>query len=101
MSVWRTRMNSHGSEFFWRRRPRLLPANGSSVVTAIAAERELSLTIPPLQLVAGRRLRYRPLTGTTELLSVGIARAKNADFPPAAEKLCEFLRKVSKVQENG
>ena len=44
----------------------------------------------------GQRLLYRPLTGTTEVLSVGIARATKGDVTPAAEKFCEILRKVSK-----
>jgi DNA-binding transcriptional LysR family regulator len=35
------------------------------------------------------------LTGTTESLSAGIARAKNGHVTPAGEEFCEILRKVS------
>jgi hypothetical protein len=45
--------------------------------------------------MTGKRLVYRPLTGTNEVLSVGIARAKNGDVTPAGEKFCEILQKVA------
>jgi len=45
--------------------------------------------------VAGKRLLYRPLTGTAEVLSVGLARATKGDVTPAGEKFCEILRKIS------
>ena len=51
---------------------------------------------PVFKLVAGKRLLYRPLTGTTEVLSVGIARASKGDVTPAGENFCEILRKISK-----
>ena len=69
--------------------------SGSSVVAAIEAGRGIALTIPVLKLVTGRRLLYRPLTGINEAVSIGIARARNADITPAGEKFCEALRKVS------
>ena len=50
---------------------------------------------PVLKLVVGKRLLYRPLTGTTEVLSVGIARASKGDVTPAGEKFCEILRRIS------
>jgi DNA-binding transcriptional LysR family regulator len=71
--------------------------SGSSVVTAIEAQRGITLTIQVLKLVTGKRLQYRPLTGVTENISIGIARAKNGDLTPAGEKFCELLRKVSKT----
>jgi hypothetical protein len=46
-------------------------------------------------LVAGKRLLYRPLTGTTEVGSVGIARASQGDVTPAGEKFCEILRQLT------
>ena len=46
--------------------------------------------------MTGNRLLYGPLTGTTEVLSVGIARATKGDVTPAGEKFCEVLRKVAK-----
>ena len=47
------------------------------------------------KLIAGKRLLYRPLTGTTETVSVGIARATKGDVTPAGEKFCEILRRTS------
>ena len=47
--------------------------------------------------VAGKRLLYRPLTGTTEVGSVGIARATKGDVTPAGEKFCEILRQLTGV----
>ena len=70
--------------------------SGSSVVAAIEAGRGISLTIPVLKLVTGKRLLYRPLTGVNETISIGIARARNGDVTPAGEKFCDVLRKVSK-----
>ena len=68
--------------------------SGSSVITAIESQRGIALAIPVLKLVAGNRLRYRPLTGVSTVLPVGIVRAKNGDVTPAGEKFCEMLRKV-------
>jgi hypothetical protein len=42
-------------------------------------------------------LLYRPLAGINDVVSVGIARAKNGDLTPAGEKFCESLRKASNV----
>jgi hypothetical protein len=47
--------------------------------------------------VSGKRLLYRPLAGINDVVSVGIARAKNGDLTPAGEKFCESLRKASNV----
>lgn len=68
----------------------------SSLITAIEAGHGIALAIPAFKHVSGKRLLYRPLVGTTEVFSVGIARAKNGDVTPAGEKFCEILRKVSK-----
>src|SRR6266705_2309039 len=58
------------------------------------AGRGIALANTVFKLVAGKRLFYRPLTGTTEVLSVGIARATKAEVTPAGEKFCEILRKI-------
>ena len=58
------------------------------------AGRGIALASPNFKLVAGKRLLYRPLTGTRETLSVGIARATKGDVTPAGEKFCEILRKT-------
>jgi len=68
----------------------------SSVITAIESGRGVTLYPSILKLVAGDRLRYRTVTGITEVLSVGIARARNGDVTPAGEKFCAIQRKVAK-----
>src|SRR6266853_5601850 len=70
--------------------------SASSLITEVEAGRGIALASPNFKLVAGKRLLYRPLTGTTEVGSVGIARATKGDLTPAGEKFCEFLRKISK-----
>jgi DNA-binding transcriptional LysR family regulator len=67
----------------------------SSLITEVEAGRGIALVAANFKLVAGNRLLYRPLTGTTEALSVGIARATKGDVTPAGEKFCEILRRVS------
>ena len=49
--------------------------------------------------MVGKSLLYRPLTGTTETQSIGIARATKGEMTPAGEKFCEILRQTS-VQIN-
>jgi DNA-binding transcriptional LysR family regulator len=44
---------------------------------------------------SGNRLLYRPLTGPTEPLPVGMARATKGDVTPGGEIFCELLRKTS------
>ena len=69
--------------------------SASSLITEVEAGRGIALATPVFKLVAGKRLLYRPLTGTTEVLSVGIARATKGDVTPAGEKFCEILRQSS------
>jgi DNA-binding transcriptional LysR family regulator len=64
----------------------------SSLITEVEAGRGIALASPNFKLVAGKRLFYRPLSGTTEVASVGIARATKGDVTPAGEKFCEILR---------
>ena len=71
--------------------------SASSLITEVEAGRGITLATPIFKLVAGKRLLYRPLTGTTEVLSVGIARATKGDVTPAGEKFCEILRKGSRL----
>src|SRR5229473_3765615 len=81
-----------------RGKPRIVVEcdSASSLITEVEAGRGIALATPVFKLVAGKRLLYRPLTGTTEVLSVGIARATKGDVTPAGDKFCEFLRKISK-----
>src|SRR6266481_4498557 len=67
----------------------------SSMITEVEAGRGIALAPTSFQLMAGKRLLYRPLTGTSESVSVGIARATKGDVTPAGEKFCEFLRQTS------
>ena len=60
-------------------------------VAAVESGRGIALSTLVFKQVTGKRLVYRPLTGTNEVLSVGIARAKNGDITPAGEKFCEIL----------
>src|SRR5258708_5582751 len=69
--------------------------SASSLITEVEAGRGIALASPNFKLVAGKRLLYRPLTGTTEVGSVGIARATKGDLTPAGVKFCEILRKTS------
>jgi len=72
---------------------------GSSVITAIESGRGVTLHASVLKQAVGDRLRYRPVTGITEVLSVGIVRARNGDVSPPGEKFCKMLRKVAKGVE--
>ena len=69
--------------------------SASSLIIEVEAGRGIALVTTIFKLVAGKRLLYRPLTGTTEVLSVGIARATKGDVTPAGERFCEILRKIS------
>ena len=69
--------------------------SASSVITEVEAGRGIVLATTVLKRVAGKRLLYRPLTGTTEAQSVGIGRATKGDVTPAGERFCEILRKIS------
>jgi DNA-binding transcriptional LysR family regulator len=69
--------------------------SSSSLITEIETGRGVAIASPILRHASGKRLLYRPLTGTTEELSVGIARATKGDVTPAGEKFCEILRKNS------
>src|SRR6516225_8912119 len=66
-----------------------------SLSMEVAAGRGIALVTTILKLMSGKRLLYRPLTGTTETQSVGIARATKGDVTPAGEKFCEILRQIS------
>jgi hypothetical protein len=65
--------------------------DGAEVVNAVSDRVRAEI----LKLMSGKRLIYRPLTGTMETQSVGIARATKGDVTPAGEKFCEVLRQTS------
>src|SRR5215469_86111 len=68
----------------------------SSLFMEVEAGRAIAVVTTIAKLTAGKRVVYRPLTGTTEAQAVGIARAAKGDVTPAGEKFCEILRKVSR-----
>ena len=72
----------------------------SSGLIEVEAGRGIALSIPVFKLVTGKRLLYRPVTGTTESVSIGIAHATKGDVTPAREKFCEILRKTSARSRN-
>ena len=69
--------------------------SASSLITEVEAGRGVARALPMLKLVAGKRLLYRPLTGTSEVAAVGVARATKGNVTPAGEKFCEVLRQTS------
>ena len=69
--------------------------SASSLITEVEAGRGVALSSTVFKLVAANRLLYCPLTGTTEVASVGIARAIKGNVTPAGEEFCEILRKIS------
>jgi LysR family transcriptional regulator, benzoate and cis,cis-muconate-responsive activator of ben and cat genes len=66
-----------------------------SLFMEVEAGRGIALVTTIAKLATGKRLLYRPLTGTTETQLVGIARATKGDVTPAGEKFCEILRQIS------
>ena len=88
--MWRVTRKSNsnsGKSSFW------LP---QAHFAAVESGRGIALSTSVFKEVTGKRLVYRPVTGTNEVLAVGIARAKNGDITPAGEKFCEIMRKVAK-----
>src|SRR5262245_31272133 len=69
--------------------------SASSLIAELEAGHGVALFTSVLKLVAGKRLLYRPLAGTTEVVPFGIARATKGDLTPAGEKFCEILRTIS------
>jgi DNA-binding transcriptional LysR family regulator len=69
--------------------------SASSLITAVETGRGIALAMSVFKIVSGKRLVYRPLDGTKEVIPVGIARAKNGDVTPAGEKFCDMLRQVA------
>ena len=69
--------------------------SASFLITEVEGGRGVALALPMLKLVAGKRLLYRPLAGTSEVAAVGVARATNGNVTSAGEKFCEVLRRTS------
>lgn len=69
----------------------------NSLITEINVGRHVAVVSEAFKQAVGRRLVYRRLVHTDVAMCVGIARAKNGDMPPAAERLCASIRKVTKA----
>jgi DNA-binding transcriptional LysR family regulator len=69
----------------------------NSLITEINVGKCVAIVSEAFKQAIGKRLLYRKLVNTDIAMCVGIARAKNGDLPPAAEKLCATIRKVTKV----
>jgi DNA-binding transcriptional LysR family regulator len=67
-----------------------------SLFMEVEAGRAIAVVTTIAKLAAGKRLVYLPLTGTTEIQFVGIARATKGDVTPAGERFCEILRQISR-----
>jgi len=80
-------------------RPDIATESGSlnSLITELGAGKYVAVVSQLFKQAVGNRLAYRRLANTEVTLCVGIARAKNGDFPPAGEKLCATVRKVARV----
>jgi hypothetical protein len=63
------------------------------LITEVEAGRGVALALPMLKLVAGKRLLYRPLTGTSEVAAVGVARATKGNVTPAEKNFAKSCGK--------
>jgi DNA-binding transcriptional LysR family regulator len=79
-------------------RPNIVTESDSmnSLITEINVGKCVAVVSDAFKQAVGSRLVYRKLVDTDVAMCVGIARAKNGDLPPAAEKLCGTIRKVTK-----
>jgi DNA-binding transcriptional LysR family regulator len=68
----------------------------NSLITEINIGKCVAVVREAFKQAVGKRLLYRKLASTDVAMCVGIARAKNGDRPPAAEKLCASIRKITK-----
>ena len=59
----------------------------SSLLIEVEAGHGIALCIPIFELVTGRRLVYRLVTGTAELVSIGIGRATKGDVTPCRREI--------------
>ena len=67
----------------------------SSLITEVEVGRGIAVVSGTLPHVTGKRLLFRPLTGSAECQVVGIARATKGDVTPAGEKFCATLRNAA------
>lgn len=66
-----------------------------SLLIKVEAGHGIALFTPISKLATSKSLLYRPVTGTTVSVPIGIAYATTAALTPAAERFCEILRQTS------
>ncbi len=69
----------------------------NSLITEVNVGKCVAVVSQAFKEAVGKRLLYRKLANTDAAMCVGIARAKSGDLPPAAERLCATIRKVTKA----
>jgi DNA-binding transcriptional LysR family regulator len=69
----------------------------NSLITELNVGKCVAVVSEVFRQAVGKRLLYRRLVNTEVAMCVGIARAKNGDLPPAAEKFCTTIRTVAKT----
>jgi DNA-binding transcriptional LysR family regulator len=81
----------------FRTKPRIAVEcdSASSLITEVEAGHGIALVTTIFKLVAGKRLRFCPVTGAPDGAAVGIARPTRRDMTLAGEKFCEILRRIS------
>ncbi|RYD18642.1 MAG: LysR family transcriptional regulator [Verrucomicrobiaceae bacterium] len=64
----------------------------TSILTELEVGNGVAIVSQLFRVIAGKRLVYRPISGTDESHAIGIARATKGDVTPAGEKFCDILR---------
>lgn len=67
----------------------------SSLITELEIGNGIAIVSGFLRHAAGKRLVFRPISNSTESISIGIARATKSDLSPAGAKFFEILRAVA------
>lgn len=80
-------------------RPNIVTESDSlnSLITEVSVGNCVAVVSQLFKQAVGTRLAYRKLIDNKVAMSVGIARAKNGDLPPAAEQLCATIRQIARV----
>ena len=69
----------------------------NSLITEVSSGRCVAVVSQLFKEAVGKRLLYRKLVDAGAAMVIGIARAKDGDMPPAAEKLCATIRKLGRA----
>lgn len=68
--------------------------SASTLITAVESGRGVAITIPVMRITSGKRLTFRPVSGITEEISVGLAWMTSRKLTIAAES---FIRLASQI----